>query len=81
MTFSGFYRYLTGNFTKYLLYSYLFRLLPREPVTQWNFENRVKLKYHRLKKAFKSNDSPLEPAKTKKAVQIDSRKDPLEKVI
>ena len=72
---------------EYLFCSYLLRLIPGEPVTPWDLENRVKLEYYRLEKTFEGaialeqSDSPLEPAKTKKAVQMDSRKDPLEEVI
>ena len=72
---------------EYLFCSYLLRLIPGEPVTPWDLENRVKLEYYRLEKTFegaialRESVSPLEPAKTKKAVQMDSRKDPLEEVI
>ena len=72
---------------EYLFCSYLLRLIPGEPATPWELENRVKLEYYRLEKTFegeialRESVSPLEPAKTKKAVQMDSRKDPLEEVI
>ena len=72
---------------EYLFCSYLLRLIPGEPVTPWDLENRVKLEYYRLEKTFegaialRESVSPLEPAQTKKAVQMDSRKDPLEEVI
>ena len=72
---------------EYLFCSYLLRLIPGESVTPWDLENRVKLEYYRLEKTFEGaialeqKNVPLEAAKTKKAVQMESRKDPLEEVI
>ena len=72
---------------EFLFCSYLLRLIPGEPVTPWDLENRVKLEYYRLEKTFEGaialeqRSMPLEPARTKKAVQMENRKDPLEEVI
>ena len=72
---------------EYLFCSYLLRLIPGEPVTPWDLENRVKLEYYRLEKTFEGaielerRSMPLEPAKTKKPVQMENKKDPLEEVI
>ncbi|MBP5718356.1 MAG: type I restriction endonuclease subunit R, partial [Abditibacteriota bacterium] len=72
---------------EYLFCSYLLRLIPGEPVTPWDLENRVKLEYYRLEKTFEGaialeqRSMPLEPAKTKRAVQMENKRDPLEEVI
>lgn len=52
-----------------------------------DLENRVKLEYYRLEKTFEGaieledKTVPLEPEKTKKAVNMTTKKDPLETVI
>ena len=37
---------------EYLFCSYLSKLIPAEPSTPWDLENRVKLEYYRLEKTF-----------------------------
>ncbi len=72
---------------EYLFCSYLSKLIPAEPSTPWDLENRVKLEYYRLEKTFEGNISleekptALEPAKTKKGVNMNTKKDPLDEVI
>ena len=72
---------------EYLFCSYLARLLPAETAAPWDLENRVKLEYYRLEKTFEGaieledKDVPLEPERTKKAVNMNTKKDPLETVI
>lgn len=72
---------------EYLFCSYLSRLLPAETTAPWDLENRVKLEYYRLEKTFEGaielqyKDGCLESEQTKKAVNMTSKKDPLEEVI
>lgn len=72
---------------EYLFCSYLARLLPAETAAPWDLENRVKLEYYRLEKTFEGaieledKAVPLEPERTKKAVNMNTKKDPLETVI
>ena len=72
---------------EYLFCSYLSKLIPAEPSTPWDLENRVKLEYYRLEKTFEgaialeNKSVALEPAKTKKAVSMNAKKDPLDAVI
>ena len=72
---------------EYLFCSYLSKLIPAEPATPWDLENRVKLEYYRLEKTFEGSialeEKPvaLEPPKTKKAVTMNTKKDPLDVVI
>ena len=72
---------------EYLFCSYLSRLLPAETTAPWDLENRVKLEYYRLEKTFEGaielqkQDGSLEPERTKKAVSMTAKKDPLEDVI
>ena len=72
---------------EYLFCSYLSKLIPAEPSTPWDLENRVKLEYYRLEKTFEGNialeekPTALEPAKTKKGVNMNTKKDPLDEVI
>ena len=40
---------------EYLFCSYLSKLIPAEPSTPWDLENRVKLEYYRLEKTFEGN--------------------------
>lgn len=72
---------------EFLFCSYLSKLIPAEPSTPWDLENRVKLEYYRLEKTFEGaitledKATALEPAKTKKAVNMNAKKDPLDEVI
>ena len=72
---------------EYLFCSYLAKLIPTEPSTPWDLENRVKLEYYRLEKTFEGaialeeKPTALEPARTKKAVNMNAKKDPLDEVI
>lgn len=72
---------------EYLFCSYLSKLIPAEPSTPWDLENRVKLEYYRLEKTFEGaitleeKPTALEPAKTKKGVNMNTKKDPLDEVI
>ena len=72
---------------EYLFCSYLSKLIPAEPSTPWDLENRVKLEYYRLEKTFEGaitleeKPTALEPAKTKKGVNMNMKRDPLEEVI
>lgn len=72
---------------EYLFCSYLSKLLPAETSAPWDLENRVKLEYYRLEKTFEGaialeeKGGVLDPAKTKKAVNMTSKRDPLEDVI
>ena len=72
---------------EYLFCSYLAKLIPAEPATPWDLENRVQLEYYRLEKTFEGaitleeKPTALEPARTKKAVNMNAKKDPLDEVI
>lgn len=72
---------------EYLFCSYLVKLLPIDQTAPWDLENRVKLEYYRLEKTFEGaialsgEDAPLTPERTKKAVHMDTKKDPLEAII
>ena len=72
---------------EYLFCSYLSKLIPAEPSTPWDLDNQVKLEYYRLEKTFEGaialeeKPTALEPAKTKKAVTMNTKKDPLDVVI
>ena len=72
---------------EYLFRSCLLRLIPGKAVTLWNLKNCPKLGYCRLEKAFGgaiafgAKRFSAGVGETKKAIQIDSRKDPLEEVI
>lgn len=72
---------------EYLFCAYLSKLIPAEPSTPWDLENRVKLEYYRLEKTFEGaialeeKEVPLKPAKTKKAVHMNEKRDPLDAVI
>ena len=72
---------------EYLFCSYLSKLIPSDPVTPFDLDNKIKLEYYRLEKTFegsielKDKKGVLDPAKTKKSVKMDSQKDPLDVVI
>lgn len=72
---------------EYLFCAYLSKLIPAEPSNPWDLENRVKLEYYRLEKTFEGaialeeQEVPLKPAKTKKAVHMNEKRDPLDVVI
>lgn len=76
-----------GLHQEYLFCSYLEKLLPTDPVTTFDLDNRVKLEYYRLEKTFEGaialedKSEPLEPARTKKPVGMAEKKSPLEEVI
>lgn len=72
---------------EFLFCSYLSKLLPVEDNSPWDLGNRVELEYYRLEKTFEGSIAlegkamPLEPAKTKKAVNMNAKRDPLDEVI
>lgn len=72
---------------EYLFCSYLSKLIPSDPVTPFDLDNKIKLEYYRLEKTFegsielKDKKGVLDPARTKKSVKMDSQKDPLDVVI
>ncbi len=72
---------------EYLFCNYLSKLLPADPDTPFNLNNRVQLEYYRLEQTFKgaialeAKPISLDPAKTKRVGLKDDRKSPLAEVI
>ena len=72
---------------EYLFCSYLSRLLPNEPTTPFDLDDRVKLEYYRLEKTFEGaislekEPSSLDPPTAGSKGSRDEKKSPLDEVI
>lgn len=73
---------------EYIFCSYLAKIVPADPTTPFDLDNRVKLEYYNLEKTYegsielvKEEKSVYEPAKLKKPVKMVETLSPLEKVI
>lgn len=72
---------------EYVLCSYLEKLLPPDPVTEFNLDNRVKLEYYRLEKTFEGaielehEPGSWKPTSSKKAGGQKERMSPLDEII
>ena len=95
-TFAKWYGYITQiarMFDKqmhdeYIFCSYLAKVIPADPTTPFNLDDRVKLEYYNLEKTYEGsinlsedNLSAYEPAKLKKPVKMSETLSPLEQVI
>lgn len=73
---------------EYIFCSYLAKVIPADPTTPFNLDDRVKLEYYNLEKTYEGsinlsedNLSAYEPAKLKKPVKMSETLSPLEQVI
>jgi len=73
---------------EYIFCSYLAKVLPSDPATPFDLDNRVRLEYYNLKKTFegsielvKEKKGEYEPAKPKKPVKQTDTVSPLDEVI
>lgn len=73
---------------EYIFCSYLAKVIPADPATPFNLDDRVKLEYYNLEKTFEGsinlsedNLCAYDPAKLKKQVKMSETLSPLEQVI
>ena len=73
---------------EFIFFSYLEKLLPADPITPFNLQDKVKLAYYRLEKTYKeainleiTGGAILEPAKKKSIVKKDEKKSRLDEIV
>ena len=73
---------------EYIFCSYLEKLLPEDPLTPFNLDDKVKLEYYRLEETYRGainletkGDGVLKPAQIKKDVKKDDKKSKLDEIV